>query len=265
MSSKKASSLSSEEALLLAEDVQQINKERQQIVSNIAKEAEKMVEPGQDVIVVAKEGWNVGVLGIVASRLVKKFNRPAIVMALNEGTGSAKGSARSIPNFNLFENCMAVKDLFTHFGGHSQAAGLSLPIENIRNLSENLNRLIREQLDSEDYKPILEVNKQLNIPEVNEALIEEIDQLAPFGMANPKPLFYIKSKAKDIRQLGHLKNHLKIQFKYENYLLEGIGFGFGELYAHISETASISVVGELNINEWNGHRKPHIRSEEHTS
>src|SRR5699024_12563750 len=93
----------------------------QQIVSNIAKEAEKMVEPGQDVIVVAKEGWNVGDLGIVASRLVKKFNRPAIVMALNEDTSSAKGSARSIPNFNLFENCMAVKDLFTHFGGHSQA------------------------------------------------------------------------------------------------------------------------------------------------
>src|SRR5699024_1561439 len=94
--------------------------------------------------------------------------------------------------------------------------------------------------------------------EVNEALIEEIDQLAPFGMANPKPLFYIKSKAKDIRQLGHLKNHLKIQFKYENYLLEVIGFGFGELYAHISETASISVVGELNINEWNCNRKPQI-------
>ncbi|MBU5466500.1 single-stranded-DNA-specific exonuclease RecJ [Virgibacillus sp. MSJ-26] len=247
-----------EEALLLAEDVQQINKERQQIVSNIAKEAEKMVEPGQDVIVVAKEGWNVGVLGIVASRLVKKFNRPAIVMALNEDTSSAKGSARSIPNFNLFENCMAVKDLFTHFGGHSQAAGLSLPIENIRSLSESLNRLIREQLKSEDYKPILEVNKQLNIPEVNEALVEEIDQLAPFGMANPKPLFCIKSKAKDIRQLGHLKNHLKIQFKYENYLLEGIGFGLGELYAHISETASISVVGELNINEWNGNRKPQV-------
>src|SRR5699024_2671750 len=163
-----------EEALSLAEDVQQINKERQQIVRNIAKEAEKMVEPDQDVIVVAKEGWNVGVLCIVALILVKKFNRPAIVMSLNEGTGSAKWSARSIPNFNLFENCMAVKELFTHFGGHSQAAGLSLPIENIRNLSESLNRLIREQLDSEDYKPILEVNKQLNIPKVNYTIVSEI-------------------------------------------------------------------------------------------
>lgn len=247
-----------EEAELLADQVQQINNNRKQIVDEIVKEALEMVESDQDVIIVAKEGWNIGVLGIVASRLVKKFNRPAIVLNLDKDSGSAKGSARSISKFNLFENCLLVKDLFTTFGGHAQAAGLTLPIENITKLSENLNHLINEQLQAEDYKPILEINKQLHIPEINEALIEEIDQLAPFGMGNPKPVFLIKSKAADIRQLGQFKNHLKLQLKYEHYTLDGIGFSLGDVYNHISDKATISIVGELNVNEWNGNRKPQV-------
>ncbi|HLR52022.1 MAG TPA: single-stranded-DNA-specific exonuclease RecJ [Candidatus Avamphibacillus sp.] len=248
-----------EEANTLAKTVEQINTKRKKIVSEIVKEAEEMVNTSeQHVIIVAKEGWNEGVLGIVASRLVKKFNRPSIVLSIKHDQGIAKGSARSIQAFDIFKNGMKVNELFNHFGGHSQAAGMSLPIENIDKLQERFNYLIKEQLEPEDYKQVFEVNKHLHIPEINEELVNEINQLAPFGMENPKPIFHIKHQANSIHQLGKLKNHLKLQFKHESHLLEAIGFGMGELYAHISKKAPISIIGELGINEWNGVRKAQI-------
>src|SRR5699024_1019037 len=120
----------------IAETVQGINEERKQIVSNIVKEAEQMVQPdNQDgVIIVAKEGRNEGILGIVATQLVKKYDRPAIVLAIKPETSQVKSSARSIPKFDLFKNCMQIRHLFTHFGGHAQAAGMSLPLENLSQL-----------------------------------------------------------------------------------------------------------------------------------
>ena len=249
-----------QEAEEIAETVQGINEERKQIVSNIVKEAEQMVQPGnQDgVIIVAKEGWNEGVLGIVASRLVKKYDRPAIVLAIKPETSQVKGSARSIPKFDLFKNCMQIRHLFTHFGGHAQAAGMSLPLENLSQLQLDLNKIILEQLTSEDFKQVVDISKTLVVSEVNEQLVNTINKLAPFGMANPKPVFHIKETPFDVRQLGNLKNHLKIQFQSENARLEGIGFNMGNLYHHISPQAQVSIVGELGINEWNGNKKAQL-------
>lgn len=251
-----------EAAVQLAETVELLNKERQQKVSKLVSEAEKMVQPDQNVIVIAKEDWNVGILGIVASRLAKKFNRPTIVLSIDPVTMIAKGSARSIQSFNIFDTGMQLRHLFIHFGGHSQAAGMSLQTDNLEELSVRFNELIDEQLKAEDYKQVIKINKHLQLPEINEALIDEIDELAPFGIGNPKPLFHVKCPAQEIRQLGHLNNHLKIQFKYDNHVLEAIGFGFGDLYSFISPRASIEVVGKLGINEWNGIRKPQIMIED---
>src|SRR5690606_18317349 len=116
--------------------VQQLNTERQQIVSQITKEAKEMIENDSSLkdtsgILVAKENWNQGVLGIVASRLVEMYRKPTIVLSILPDSDLAKGSARSIEAFDLFENCMAVKDLFEQFGGHAQAAGMTVKIDNI--------------------------------------------------------------------------------------------------------------------------------------
>lgn len=249
-----------EEAEHLAETVQNLNQERQQIVSEIVKEAETLVVEGENngVTIVAKEGWNEGVLGIVASKLVRKYDRPAIVLAINSENGTAKGSARSIPAFDLFNNCMQVRDYFTHFGGHSQAAGMTLPLANIAPLQRALNEKIHAQLSEADFKQEIIISKTLSIQEINEELVNEINQLAPFGMANPKPTFHMKQVPTSIRQIGAMHNHLKIQFKQESWVLDGIGFGLGNCFPMISDKSPLSVVGEININEWNGNRKAQL-------
>lgn len=249
-----------QEAEELAEMVDQLNLERQKVVASIVKEVEESVEidSQKGVIVVAREGWNQGVLGIVASRLVRKYDRPAIVLAIDVEDGTAKGSARSIPRFDLFQGCMRIKDVFTHFGGHAQAAGMTLPIENISLLENNLDKIISEELSSEDFKQEILISKTLELSDVSEELIDEISQLAPFGMANPKPKFHINCKPNEIRQLGNMKKHLKLNFKENGHTLEGIAFGMGELFHYISPSVTVSVVGELGINEWNGIRKPQL-------
>lgn len=248
-----------EEAKYLAEEVDLINKERQKIVSEIMIEAEEMVDPkAKDVIIVSKVGWNEGVLGIVASRLVQKFDRPAIVLNENLDQETLKGSARSIPAFDLFTNCMKIRDLFLKFGGHSQAAGMTVAMDKIAAIQTALNTFISEELSPEDFKPEIIISGSIELSEINEKLVDEMNQLAPYGMGNPKPIFKIAHIPSDVRQIGGNKNHLKFQFKEDTYTLDGIAFGLGKLYHAISPGAEVTIVGELNINEWNGNRKAQI-------
>ncbi|MEI3596585.1 MULTISPECIES: single-stranded-DNA-specific exonuclease RecJ [unclassified Oceanobacillus] len=248
-----------EEAQELAEEIDQLNQERQRIVEVIRKEAEKMVDPSKfGVMIVYKENWNEGVLGIVASRLVKQFDRPAIVLNFNPETNELKGSARSIPAFDLFTNCMKVRHLFSKFGGHAQAAGMTIPLENVEKIQEALDGYMKEQLTEEDCKEEIIISGEVEIAEINEGLIDEINRLAPYGMGNPKPVFKIEHIPAEGRQIGSKKNHLKLQFREDGKLLDGIGFGFGNLYYAISPNTPLQVVGELGINEWNGNRKPQI-------
>ncbi|QDP40714.1 single-stranded-DNA-specific exonuclease RecJ [Radiobacillus deserti] len=252
-----------EEARELAAFIQELNEERQKIVSDIAKEAQAMVEQetpeaNSHVIIVAKEGWNEGVLGIVASKLVRLYDRPAIVLSINPTTGKAKGSARSVDAFDLFKNCMAVRDLFTHFGGHAQAAGMTLDVEQVAPLREALNRMAAEQLSDEDFKQVLRIEASLPIESIQIEFIKEIALLAPFGMGNPKPLFHVQTKPREVKQIGSTSNHLKVTFEQDSYLLDGVGFGMGALFPRISPQSMLEAVGELSINEWNGNVKPQL-------
>ncbi|RDW19288.1 single-stranded-DNA-specific exonuclease RecJ [Oceanobacillus arenosus] len=243
----------------MAIEIQGINVKRQEIVNQIVKEAEQMVQGHPNgVIIVQKAGWNEGVLGIVASKLVRKYDRPAIVLTEKAGTGEVKGSARSIPAFDLFKNCMKVRDFFTHFGGHAQAAGMTLPAENIPIIQESLNEFIHDALTADDFRQVIEINAILKLTDINDNLVDEINRLAPFGMKNPKPNFAIKEIPADARQIGAKKNHLKLLFNEEDVQVEGIGFGMGDLYSYITPHTPLTLVGELGINEWNGKRKAQL-------
>ena len=140
------------EAEALAEDIEQLNKDRKELVNTISEEAIQMVEQSfptkeNSCLVIGKEGWNPGVIGIVASRLVEKFYRPTIVLSFDQEKGIAKGSARSIPGFDLFKNLSTCRDLLPHFGGHTMAAGMTLNLTDVDELRLRLNQLAQEQLN----------------------------------------------------------------------------------------------------------------------
>ncbi|WP_079708407.1 single-stranded-DNA-specific exonuclease RecJ [Paraliobacillus ryukyuensis] len=251
-----------EEAAYIANEINEINQERQKIVAKITEEAIKQVESNplqqQHFIVVAQEGWNEGVLGIVASKLVRTYQRPAIVLTLQPEKQRAKGSARSIPAFDMFENGMEIQDLFQQFGGHAQAAGMTLPIENVDKIRERFNQLAQQKLTPEDYQEQLEIEAIISSDDIDMKLINTLTQLAPFGMANPKPLFQIKGKPAEVRQIGSKQNHLKLALQGERQVVQAIGFGIGELFHYITPQATIDLVGYLQINEWNGKKNPQI-------
>src|SRR5690625_93034 len=165
-----------------------------------------------------------------------------------------KGSARSIPAFNLFDNCYAMIELFTHFGGHSQAAGMTFPLENYEELKNRLNQRIFEQLNEDDFKQEIVINQSISLEQMNEDVINEINKFAPFGMGNERPVFHIEEIPNQINQIGQHKNHLKMQFRSNSKVVNAIGFQKGHLYALISSYVKVSLVGSLQLNEWNGNR-----------
>lgn len=250
-----------EEAKELADYVQTLNTERQKIVTRITEEARQILdnrEQDSSVLVVAKEGWNQGVLGIVASKLVQAYYRPAIVLAIDPETNEAKGSARSIEGFDMFRNCMQYRHLFTHFGGHAQAAGMTLPEDNIPELQKALDLMAAEKLTEEDYKPSLHISGKVAVSDIDLSLLDQLNQLAPFGMGNPKPLFHIEAVPSQINQIGARKDHLKIRFSDEQTQIDSIGFGLGDVFHYLAPQTPVELVGELQINEWNGIQKPQL-------
>lgn len=248
----------------IAEEIEELNKERQGIVNSIAEEAIKQVEEHHtsdkpSVIVVGNVGWNSGVIGIVASKLVEKFYRPSIVLSFDEETGLAKGSARSIEGFDLFKNLSQCREILPHFGGHTMAAGMTLKIDDVDELRNRLNTLATEQLTAEDFVPVTKLDIEVQLKDVHIKAIEELQLLAPFGMSNPKPKVLLSDNAvSQIKKIGANQNHLKLTLENEGVSLDGVGFGLGHVFEEVSPSSKLSVIGELSINEWNNIRKPQI-------
>ncbi|NYE05165.1 single-stranded-DNA-specific exonuclease [Bacillus niacini] len=252
------------EAEALAQEMDELNKTRQSIVNSITTEAIEEVErnypiDSNSVLVIGKEGWNAGVIGIVASRLVEKFYRPTIVLSFDKEKGLAKGSARSIAGFDLFKNLSECRDILPHFGGHPMAAGMTLKLEDVSDLRQRLNNLANELLTKDDFIPITTLDHQIKVDEINLSALGELNLLAPFGMDNPKPKVLISNvQISTMRKIGSEQNHLKVMVHDNGTNLDGIGFGLGPLVDHISPASKISIIGELAVNEWNNIRKPQI-------
>ncbi|SMQ83159.1 single-stranded-DNA-specific exonuclease [Bacillus sp. OV166] len=252
------------EAESLASEMDALNKSRQSIVNSITTEAMEEVEKNfpiesNKVLVIGKEGWNAGVIGIVASRLVEKYYRPTIVLNFDPDKGVAKGSARSIAGFDLFKNLSTCRDILPHFGGHPMAAGMTLNLENVAELRTRLNLLADAQLTHEDLIPVTYLDEEIKLQHVNLSSLDEMSLLAPFGMDNPKPKVLINNvDITNIRKIGSEQNHLKVLVNESGANLDGVGFGLGPLVDHISPASKISLIGELSVNEWNNMRKPQI-------
>lgn len=252
------------EAMSIAEQLDSLNKERQALVTNIANEAERvMADMYGDmlpyVIVIAGVGWNPGVVGIVASRLTEKYYRPSIVLSIDYESGIAKGSGRSIAGFDLFKELSKNADLLPHFGGHEMAAGMSLSVEDVVELRNRLNEQGKLQLTDEMLTPRLQIDVPLEIDEIDVDVLEGLELLRPFGMTFEKPVFLIENlSASSVRKIGAAKNHLKLDLSDGVNNLDVIGFGNGHIADEISPGVKLSITGDLQVNEWNGRKKPQM-------
>ncbi|TCP32268.1 exonuclease RecJ [Scopulibacillus darangshiensis] len=251
------------EAGELAGMLDNLNSERKTIVDQMTAEASDMAEAlsksGQSVFVIAGHDWHAGVIGITASRIVEKYYRPTIILAIDSETGLAKGSARSIEGFDIFEALSSCRDILPHFGGHPMAAGMTLKADDLPQLQERLNEFAKHVLTEDILTPVTAVDVDCCVENINLELIETLNKLAPFGVANPKPQFVVRDTAfSQMKQIGRDNNHIKIVFENNGAKLDGVGFRMGDKYNHITPDALISAVGELSINEWNGFRKPQL-------
>ncbi|MEI6632093.1 MAG: single-stranded-DNA-specific exonuclease RecJ, partial [bacterium] len=180
----------------LAVLIEGYNRQRQKIESNILEEAQALIDKEVNfkehkIIVIAKEDWHQGVLGIVASKLADRFYRPTILISLNEDL--SKGSGRSIKNFHLFDALVKCRKFLDSFGGHSHAVGLLIAKDNIADFKRSINMIAQEKLLLEDLLPSLEVDMELELSDLNEELAGELERLEPFGTGNPEPLFYTRN------------------------------------------------------------------------
>ena len=248
----------SQEARELAEQLDAENVRRQQEEAEIVAQARKAVETdleigSRTVIVVAGDGWHRGVIGIVASKLVDAFHRPAIVLSIDGDT--AHGSCRSIPSFNMLGALESCADAMVKFGGHKQAAGLTIETSRIRELRARVNEFADGCLGPDDLRPRLWIDGALGFRSITEQVASELTRLAPFGAGNPCPVFRT-SRVEIIDGPRRVKDrHLKMAFRQDGRVFRGIAWRASEREAFVTEhRAAIDLAFSLEQDVWNGER-----------
>ncbi len=246
------------EARELAEQLNAENLRRQQEEADIVAQAKKAVETDLDigsrtVIVVAGEGWHRGVIGIVASKLVDAFHRPAIVLSIDGDT--AHGSCRSIPSFNMLAALESCGDVMVKFGGHKQAAGLTMEAARIRELRARVNDFADDRLQPDDLRPRLWIDGTLAFKSISSQVASELSTLAPFGAGNPCPMFRT-SRVEVIDGPRRVRErHLKMAFRQDGRVLRGIAWRALERETFVAEHRSaIDLAFSLEQDTWNGER-----------
>ncbi len=245
-----------QEALDIAELLEKENRNRRNIDEETFKEAIEQVEayfdPENDpVLVLSSEGWHPGVIGIVASRVVERYYRPTVMISTDDGIG--KGSARSIPGFNIYDALKTCSDLMLAFGGHKYAAGLSIASENISRLRERLQEYADGVLTDDLLTPKLSIEGELDFEQIDGKLMRILKMMAPYGPQNMRPVFY----SKNIRVVGTPaivgSNHLRFKACQNGKVIDAIGFNLGGLLHRIrGNRTDIEIAYLLEENEWQG-------------
>ena len=240
-----------EEVREVALMIQEKNEERKEIVQAIYEEAKSLVDPNKSVQVLAKEGWNPGVLGIVAGRLLEELGQTVIVLNIEDGR--AKGSARSIEAVDIFEALNPHRELFIAFGGHAGAAGMTLEVDKLEALSELLEAYITEKGLDVATKNNLRLDEDLDIEALTIETVKNFERLAPFGMDHQKPVFYIRDfQVENARTMGAGNAHLKLKISKGSANFEVVAFGKGSLATEFAQVKDLELAATLSVNQWNG-------------
>ncbi|RXZ84498.1 single-stranded-DNA-specific exonuclease RecJ [Paenibacillaceae bacterium] len=260
-----------EEAIAYSLQLDALNKQRQKIVEDLVDEAEQMWQlkceacrlAGEElpaVIVLAGQGWNAGVIGIVASKLIERHYLPTIIISIDAETGLGKGSARSIDGFDLHAALTECAELMVHYGGHQAAAGMTIRSEHIPDLAAALSALARSWLSKEDWVRKTTIDVACTPGEAGLETAAHLSRLEPFGAGNPSPRLLLRQvELEEARTMGKGSKHMRLSVRHTSGRLEAVNFGGGALACRLSQGAIVDLVGELSVNEWNGNRKPQLK------
>ncbi len=235
----------------LAAELDGANSERQGVERFILEDAVRMVEDaggvsGRYSILLASEKWHPGVVGIVSSRLVERYHRPAILVAI-DAEGNGKGSGRSIPGFHLLEALHECSDLLVRYGGHRVAAGVSIREEDFQAFAESFEKVAASRLSDEELLPSIAIDTVILPEEFSVSLVEELDKLAPFGMGNPQPLLCMQGlKVVEKRKIG--TDHLRLRLKKEKHYINAVAWRMAG--RHLPDI--IDIAGTVEIDGWGG-------------
>lgn len=238
----------------LAVQLDEENQERQSVEREILAAAEEQLQSmdleKNHVIVLAGENWHPGVIGIVASRIVDKYYRPTIIISSKDGIG--KGSCRSIAGFHMYDALDSCRELLLGFGGHAQAAGLSIELSHLDEFQAALNAFAEAHLQEEDYTPVVDIEFELAPEQVSLELIEELAALEPYGMGNPKPRFGCRNLRGSYAQaIGREGQHLRFKLEARQKSITALAWNKGA-YAGLVNQEALDLVYVPEINIWNG-------------
>ena len=266
---KLLTSLDENESQKLAKEVDQANKERQNLVAEIMKEAEKQANSSANqqkkTLLIVGKGWHQGVLGIVASRIMNETGKPTIVASTDQNNPTLiKGSGRSIDSFNLFNALEAHRELFITFGGHPAACGLSFDQKNIVPLQIALEEEAVKQKFDPTVKQPLPIAMKLVPADVTQQLYNDIQRVAPFGPGNMEPVFELNNvKVVDVKTMGQEHQHLKFSIVSDKKNLTVVAFGQGNLATLLSApTGQINLAVKVSLNEWRGKKSVQLMLED---
>lgn len=246
-------------AMEIATYLEQQNRQRQAIEKQILEEAlRQIVELKMDgddcrAIVLAGAGWHPGVIGIVASRIVDRFNRPTLIIALN-GDGVGQGSGRSILGFHLTKALESCSDLLLGYGGHEMAAGLKIDAENLESFRQRFCQYADRTLEPEQLISELKLDSLAELSQVTAALVTDLQRIGPFGMGNRKPLLVARGLelAAPPRRVGKTGDHLQLYVRQGNSSMKCIAFGYGPMFDQLHKGTVLDLAFEPTLNEYNG-------------
>lgn len=247
----------------IAGRLDRLNADRQQaearIVSEIlasitAEPAEPAagLEPGVTSLVCAGEGWHRGVLGIVASRLVERFYRPALVISIDPEEGLAYGSGRSISGFHLLEALESMPELFVRFGGHRQAAGFTLAVDRLAEFRRRFTGYAAERLTAEDCVPVIAIDAEVALPELTAGAMAALARLEPCGAGNPEPMFAATGLALAGPPRLLKEKHLRLNLSQQGRHMQAVGWNMGGRAPELSESAFLDAAFRVEADEYNG-------------
>lgn len=244
-------------AKALAATLGRLNMERQKVVDESTQNAIEAVKnsANNNVILIANEDYHEGVIGLIASHLVDRYYLPAVVIALSETEG--KGSARSIPGFNITDAFSRLSDYLEKFGGHEMAAGFSIKREKIDDFRAALSELAGSSLTEDMLVRQMNVDMELPFNILTPSLVNKISDFEPFGAGNYKPVFCSSARVLDAKGVGQDNKHLKMSLVQGKFKFDAIAFGMGKYLGKLGE--EIDVAYNLEENVWNGVRNLQLK------